>query len=719
MIPTITPNHHDVLVLTAQIAILLFTARTLGEIAQRLQQPSVVGELLAGILLGPSILGKHLPFLAHTFAIKEPAQGYLLEGLSLIGVMLLLLLTGFETDLKLISRKAKSVMGTALGGLVIPMISGFAIALLVPEKLLVDPAQRMVFALFLATAMSISAIPVIAKILIDMKLMRRDIGQSIIAAGMIDDTVGWTFLSIVTMLASGKILSINNIANSVGSVIVFILLSFTLARWILKLMLNFVQDEIVSSQRYISLVMITTFGWGAVGHLFGLEPMFGAFMIGIILGQIQRLPQYVHERIEAITMGIFAPIFFAIAGLKVNVANLMEPSLLSIAIIVLITAVLSKVLGAYAGARWIGRLDHWTSLSYGAALNARGAMGIIIATIGLSLGLINEDFFSIIVIMAIVTSLLAPLALRFTLRHVPVSEEEIARLKEEETLRMSPIARIHRVLLPVRSRDDSDRSRIMLSIKALMLQEIDRKSKCSVTLLSVVPPKTKMNNLVVPTPSKSLFPQKEVIPKMITGNDPVNAILDECHKDYDLLLLGASEDSNNTETLFSSVIDSLVRLSPCTTAIIHSKNADQFWSPKKILVPTDGSLAAKHAAEFAFLLSSKETQDVALLNVVIKDGQNWHAVMHDEIFERQLKNSIKMLEDLREAGQAKGIPTKAEVKVGTEPEQVILEIAQKENYDLIILGTDVLPASDRLFLGPRVERILKNASCPVLILNTI
>ena len=144
----VTPTHHDVLILTAQIAIILFTARTLGEIAQRLGQPSVVGELLAGIILGPSILGKHIPFLSHIFAIKEPAQGYLLESLSLIGVMLLLLLTGFETDLKLISRKAKSVMGTALGGLVLPLVSGFAIAQVIPDKLLVDPSQRMVFALF-------------------------------------------------------------------------------------------------------------------------------------------------------------------------------------------------------------------------------------------------------------------------------------------------------------------------------------------------------------------------------------------------------------------------------------------------------------------------------------------------------------------------------------------------------------------------------------------
>ncbi len=715
----LTPSHHDVLILTAQIAIILFTARTLGEIAQRFGQPSVVGELLAGIILGPSLLGKHIPILNHIFAIKEPAQGYLLEGLSLLGVMLLLLLTGYETDLKLISRKAKSVMGTALGGLVIPLLCGFLIAQVIPDKLLVDPNKRLVFALFLATAMSISAIPVIAKILIDMKLMRRDIGQSIIAAGMIDDTVGWTLLSIVTTLASGAALTAGNILHSAGSVALFILLSITVARWVVKWMLDFVQDEIVSSQRYISLAIITTFGWGAIGHLLGLEPMFGAFMIGIILGQMPRLPQYVHERIESITMGVFAPIFFAIAGLKVNIVNLLQPELINATFLVLSVAIFSKVFGSYVGARIIGRLDHWTSLSFGAALNARGAMGIIIASIGLSLGIITEDFFSIIVIMAILTSLLAPLALRFTLRHVKISDEEQKRLNEEEVTKSSPIARIHRILVPVRNRDENDRSQFMISIKSLIMKEIDKKNGCSVTLMSVVPPNSSIKHTGTIIPSKYLFPQKEVLPKLVAHNSPVNAILDECQKDYDLLLLGASEQTLDSEALFSSMIDSLIRMAPCSTAIIHAKDVSKPWIPRRILVPTSGSLASKYAVEFSFLLSSIETETVTIMNVVVKDAQDWHSVMRDEIFERQLKNSIRILEEMRKAGQAKGIPTKVEVKVGPEPEQVILEIAQKENYDLIILGTDVHPFSDRLFLGPRVERILRNAHCPVLVLNTI
>jgi Kef-type K+ transport system membrane component KefB/nucleotide-binding universal stress UspA family protein len=714
MTPAVASHHDVALVLTAQVAVLLLTARAFGEIAQRLKQPSVVGELLAGIVIGPSMLGRLIPQLAGLFNFKEPLHGCLLDGLSIFGVMLLLLLTGLETDLELIARKARSVMGTAAGGLVIPLLCGFGLGLFIPDDLLTDPSNRIIFALFLAIAMSISAIPVIAKILLDMKLMRRDIGQAIIAAAMIDDTAGWTLLSIVSSLAAGKILTASTVLTSMGSVALFIVLSFTVVRWLVGKILGVVQDELISPHRLTALSIILAFGWGWFSHYLGLEPMFGAFMIGIVLGQISRFPMRVHERISSITIGIFAPMFFAIAGLKVNIAVLFHPSHLAVMIAVVVTAVFSKIAGTYLGGR-LGKLDRWTALSYGAALNARGAMGIIIATIGFSIGILSEDFFSIIVIMAILTSLLAPTLLRFTLRHVAIDEQERKRLEEEESA--SPISRIHRVLVPLRSRDDR-RYTMMLALKAAILKEVDRKNGCSVTLLNIVPPKTKKDTNFA-AEAKLLFAQKEVLPKLVENDDVIDTILDESKKNYDLLLLGASEQSNSSETLFSSVIDSLVRLSPCSTAIVHAKDIPADWAPRRILVPVSGSLSSRHAVDLGFLLSSDATENLTVLNVVVKNSQDWHAVMHDEVFERQLKNSIRMLEEIRKAGQLKGVPAKTEVKMAAEIEEVILEIARKEQHDLIILGTDVHPVSDRLFLGQRVERILRSAPCPVIVLNTI
>ncbi|HSL90696.1 MAG TPA: cation:proton antiporter, partial [Ignavibacteriaceae bacterium] len=189
--------HNDILKLLIQIAVLLITARIFGEIAQRIGQPSVLGEILAGIVLGPSLLGNLFPFI-HGWVIPiTEMQKSLLEVITLIGAMFLLLITGLETDLQLIKHHAKKTLGIALGELPFSLACGFAFGFLIPNSFLVDPDQRLIFAMFIAIAISLSAIPVIAKVLMDLKLIRRDIGQITLAVGMFDDTVAWILLSIV------------------------------------------------------------------------------------------------------------------------------------------------------------------------------------------------------------------------------------------------------------------------------------------------------------------------------------------------------------------------------------------------------------------------------------------------------------------------------------------------------------------------------------------
>ncbi len=266
-------SHHDVLVLVVQIAVLLFTVRALGEIAQRLGQPSVVGEILAGIVLGPSLLSSLFPVVGEWIVPQTAVQGYLLEVISLIGAIFLLLITGLETDLSLIRRHARTAVGVSFGGIIVTFLTGFLLGQYLPDFLLADPSQRLVFALFVATAMSISAIPVIAKVLMDLNLMRRDIGQTIIASGMSDDTIGWILLSIVVGLASGEAISAGSVLQIVGSVLAFMVLSFTLGRWFVKKALDFVQDGVVSRDRLLTLVIVLTFAWGAITQALNLETL--------------------------------------------------------------------------------------------------------------------------------------------------------------------------------------------------------------------------------------------------------------------------------------------------------------------------------------------------------------------------------------------------------------------------------------------------------------
>ncbi|MCR4336653.1 MAG: cation:proton antiporter, partial [Candidatus Omnitrophica bacterium] len=406
-------SHHDVLGFVLMIAVLLLTARLLGELALRLGQPAVIGEICAGILWGPSILGYFFPWIQGYVVPGTATQGHLLEAFGLIGAMFLLLITGMETDIQLIRHHARTVLGVAAGGIIVPFSTGFFLGQHIPANLLPNSDDRLIFSLFMATAMSISAIPVIAKVLMDMNLTRRDIGQTILAAGMCDDTCGWILLSIVTALAAGQGISAQSVSMSIGTVLFFLLFSFTFGYWFVKKALDLVQDNIRSPHRLLTLVAVLMFAWASLSQALHLEPVLGAFVMGIIFGHLPRLPRQIREQFQSIALGIFAPVFFAVAGLKVNIPSLLRPDLLSVAFWVIFVACFGKIVGTYLGARWIGGQGHWKSLGYGVALNARGAMEIIIATIGLSLGILTQEMFSIVVLMAITTSLMAPIALRW------------------------------------------------------------------------------------------------------------------------------------------------------------------------------------------------------------------------------------------------------------------------------------------------------------------
>lgn len=710
--------HHDILIVLIQIAVLLLTARGLGEIARRLDQPTVVGEILAGILLGPSLLSGLFPALGEWLIPQNPVQGYLLEMVGMIGGMLLLLLTGLEMDLALIRRYAQAAIGASLGGIIAPFATGFLLGQFLPESLMGNPNQRFVFAMFLATAMSISAIPVLAKVLMDLNLMRRSIGQTIIAAGMNDDTMGWILLSIVAGLAAGETITIGSILAIIGRVLGFMVISFTFGRWLVKRALVFVGEHVTGRDKFLTLVIILAFGWGALTQGLELEAVLGAFVMGILLGQSSGLPQEVHHKLESMALAVFTPIFFGIAGLKVNVQNLLDPRLLLFTLLVILIATGGKVIGTYIGARLVGKSDHWTALCYGIGLNARGAMEIIVATIGLSLGILNQDMFSIIVIMAITTSLMTPPALRWALKRVTLDPEEARRLAQEEVASKSLVAAIQQVLLPVRQRPAQPDSK-QAQIEAYIFEKLSIHKDLQLTLLTITSPGTRPAAIEFQNELESAFKQKRPTKKVIEGNYPAGAILTELKKNYDLLLLGASKaETAGPDVLFTPMIDHLVRHSPIPAIIVSGRPDTTNWPPKRILLPTAGTLAAKNAVELGFALAADKSAELYILNVVIQDASGYELDASGKLFERQLTIAHQIVNELRRLGDMQELVIHTDVEIGPDVESVIWDFTHREQIDLIILGTDLRVDSDRLFLGPRVERILKTATCPVIIFNS-
>lgn len=414
-----------VLVLLVQLALLLALAVTLGRLAARLGLPAVVGELLTGVLLGPSLLGHLAPGLAARLFPPVAEQAHLLDGVALLGILLLVGVTGMHLDVGAVRRRRATVVRVSACGLVVPFALGTAGGYAMPPALLGDGAGRTAFALFLGVAMSVSAIPVIAKTLSDMRLLHRNVGQLTLAAAVIDDAVGWCMLSAVSAFAVTGARP-GGIAASLVRLAVFVAVTVTLGRraagWLLR-------RAAADAGATTAVLVVLVLAGATVSHALGLEAVFGAFVAGAVVGSLPQAPARSLAPLRTFTMSVLAPVAFASVGLRVDLRLLADPLVLVAAVAVVALAVVGKFAGAYVGAR-TSALSHWEGIALGAGLNARGVVEIVVASVGLRLGILTTATYTIVVLVAVATSLMAPPLLRWAMTHVESTAEE--RLREAD-----------------------------------------------------------------------------------------------------------------------------------------------------------------------------------------------------------------------------------------------------------------------------------------------
>jgi nucleotide-binding universal stress UspA family protein len=381
-----------------------------------------------------------------------------------------------------------------------------------------------------------------------------------------------------------------------------------------------------------------------------------------------------------------------------------------------------KVVGTYAGARLIGRKDHWTALSFGAGLNARGAMEIIIATVGT----VSRRPLAGHVLdhrrdgdRDLADGALRP-ALGAGARYDP-EEKEASGCEGGARGRGAWWLGIHRVLLPVRLQPDADTS--THRVEARIMEKLHRKNPLSITLLTVTSEGDRAEAQKFLARMKEFFPESEVVTKlMVSDRPPQDLILDESEKDYDLLVLGASqEQAEGGQVVFSRPVDHIVRTAPCPTMIVRGHDLPEGWSVRRILVPTNGSGPARNAAEMAFYLADPDEDDeVTVVNVIPEGELSSKQTLNVTEETRQRRRGIAhgIVTELKVLGESLGVVTHAEAILSETPEAGILATARSSSADLIVMGTGVRPGGDSLFLGPRVERILATAKCPIVVFNT-
>jgi len=405
--------------LLAEVSLLVLAARLGGELALRARIPEVVGELAMGLFVGPSLFGQLFPEAFAAVFPPDPEQRALLDLVGWIAVLLLVQMAGSEVQLQLLRRAGRSLTATGIGGFLLPFTCGFAFALLVPQSLIPEGIERTVFALFVATAMSISAIPVIARILLDMNLMGTHVGTLIVASAVVGDTAGWILLAVVVALAKGNGFDARELAGLLIGTTLFLVVAFTIGQRLVRLAMKS-SRRLRAAHAQTALVLLIVFASGAITEAIGVHLALGAFVAGILIaGSPDRDPHSV-DAIREVGIGFFAPFFFVYTGIKADLTTL-RGSTLAVAAAAVVVATLSKLIGGGLGAR-IGGTSTWESAAVGAGLNARGAMELVIAAIGLSLGILTPAAYSILVLVAMVTSLMAPPMIRTCLVRARLEE---------------------------------------------------------------------------------------------------------------------------------------------------------------------------------------------------------------------------------------------------------------------------------------------------------
>ena len=708
-------DEHQVLVFLMQLALLVGAARLLGGIANKLRQPPVVGQILAGVLIGPSVLGNLYPGV-FDWIFSDSTAGSVVYGVAWLAVIMLLVVIGYETDLGIILRFRRAAVNVSAGGLLVPLAVVGVVALLTPSSFIGD-SGRGLYAAFMALALSVAALPVVAKILADLGMLRRNFGQVTLAVSMTMDSVGWLILAGLAGIARDGF-RVSDLLASLGGLVLFLVLAATVGRWALDQAMRLALRRGRNLPAALTVSLVAAIGGGAVTQALGLEAILGAFIVGIILATLRYQVGAVRHVLETVTDSFFAPVFFAFSGLRVDIALLAGPSAIIWTVVLIVIAVTAKVSGAYVGARRSG-LSSGEGLALGSGLSALGAMGIVVALVGLSLGVLSDTGYTVIVVAAIVTSLVAPIMLRVAVRGMEAGEEEKARLESEAIRSQAQILGSKRLLLPTRGGANSVYAAHQLKVlfpdaEVTVLTVADRPSGWRKRLLGDSDEEDAGPGEVI----RTLGSDRCRLIRRRT--DPAEAILREAGLGYDMVVLGATEITDASQ-VFSTVIDRvLARLESPALIFRYPGPGDQGALPdpesltvRTVLLSVESNRASRAAEEVAYSLAAHNDGSVLALHL-IAETRDAAFRLDPSSSSQNHRAGMELVEESVSFGERLGAKVNAEVKPVARPAGALVEAANTGRPDLLVMGATNRPLSRRPFFGYDMSHVIKHVTIPMV-----
>ena len=708
-------------IFVAQLLVLMLVGRLLGEGMLRIGQPAVMGQLIAGLLLGPSVLGVIAPDWQHALFPPMKEQKAMLDGISQFGILMLLLLTGMETDLKIARQNGRASVIASLAGIVVPFLCGVALGEMLPESMLPHPEMRLITSLFLGTALSIASVKIVATVIREMNFMRRTVGQVILASAIIDDTVGWMITAVIFSLALHGTVDGMSLARSILGTLVFMGLSLTIGRRVVFYVIRWVNDYFVSDFAVITAILLIMSGMAIVTDLIGVHTVLGAFVAGILIGESPILTRHIDEQLRGLIVAFFMPVFFGTAGLSADLTILTDPLLLALTVGLILIASVGKFSGAFIGGRFAG-LSLQESLALGTGMNARGSTEVIVATIGLSMGALSNTLFTMIVTMAVITTMAMPPTLRWTLSRLPLRKEEKQRLEREDMEARGFVPKLERLLLAI---DGSGNGQFATRIAGIIagsrampttimhiagnpragkaeIEAAKEKAQAAGETVQVVAerservkqPEEKSQNKVDVTTLVEKAPRSE-------------AVAEEAEKGYDLLIVGLEKmvargsEFHDDVTKLAAGFEGPLAVAAARDGVL----ADPLRSRLSILVPVNGTDVSRRAAEVAIAVARATRGTLTALYVAPRGDKN------GKKRPRQYEEAI--LKDIVALANTYDLEIKTAVRSDIAADQAIVKETARRRNNLIVLGTSRRPG-DKLFFGDTAASLLANSDKSLL-----
>jgi Kef-type K+ transport system membrane component KefB/nucleotide-binding universal stress UspA family protein len=756
----------------AEILALMITGRVLGEAMLRIGQPAIMGQLVAGLLLGPSVFGFLLPDLQHALFPKNPEQKAMIEAVSQFGILLLLLLTGMETDLKLVRQTGRAAVFASLMGILIPFVCGVALGELMPETLLPDPSKRLITALFLGTALSIASVKIVAMVVREMNFMRRVVGQVIMASAIIDDTVGWIIVSIIFSLALHGEVDGWALAQSISGTFLFMAVSLTVGRRVVFFIIRWVNDTFVSEFAVITAILAIMCAMAMITNAIGVHTVLGAFVAGILVGESPILTKHIDEQLRGLITAFFAPVFFGIAGLSADLTIMKDGKIALLTLGLILIASIGKFSGAFIGAE-MGGLTRREGFALACGMNARGSTEVIIATVGLSMGALNQNLFTMIVAMAVITTMAMPPTLRWALSRIPMRKEEKQRLEREEQEEKGFVSNLERLLIAV---DDSANGKFASRVAGMLAgthgmpttvlhikdaakiedKEIadkdsltkDPKAETKATEKTSEEKKSevkkteekksdkaadekpadkaeekkaeKAGDTVKQAAEQIKSKQKEeekvdtpVEVTTIVHEAPSPAtIAEEAEKGYDLMIIGLEKTTHRGKD-FHEGVSNLAKgfEGPLAITAVRGDLEEKPAGKLSILVPVNGTEPSRRAAEVAITMARATKAPLTVLYVAVR-GAGKEGARRGM---RTRRHEEAILKDIVAIADGYNMSIRTAVLADSAADEAILGEAKRRKNNLIVMGVGRRPG-EKLFFGDTASSLLEEAECSLLFL---